>query len=93
MQSPDLGAGIKHQSYPRLQRGPRPRHRGRGPGADHAGRPASLQLPHRGGELQHHDAALLDQPEILLGHLLAPGKTGYKMMRIASIISRLTCDP
>ena len=72
MQAPDLGAGVEHEANPRLERGPGPGHGGGGPRAHHAGRPAALQLPHGGGELQHQHVALLDQAEVLLGHLLAP---------------------
>ena len=49
-----------------------PGDRGGGPAAHHAGRPAALQLPHGGGESQHQSVALLQQPDVLPGHLLAP---------------------
>ena len=45
---------------------------GGGPAARHAGRPAALQLPHGGGESQHQSVALLQQPDVLPGHLLTP---------------------
>ena len=46
--------------------------RGGGPAADHAGRPAPLQLPHGGGEPQHQRVSLLQEADVLLSDLLAP---------------------
>ena len=76
VQAPDLGAGVEVEADARLQL--RGLHdvcvgdgRG-GAGARHARGAAPLQLPHRGGQLQHQHVALLNQAEVLLGHLLAP---------------------